>query len=150
MLVTRITLDIGGAGLDHRRLFYQNIVPSLYDYVRFIYSLRSDESLRLAFLAADDETRFGFIAQHLPFVQRPRFSGIERGDSSSRMKEKSNDEAVDVMVVDGEDGQQRLQPRQRGERLGHDSGNGRRCRHLHKHGGRQHDSHHLHPNQQHR
>ena len=63
-------------------------MPALYKYVAFIYTLRcEDESVRRAFLAADENEQFDFIQRHLPYAQRACFSGIRRHDRPSKQKQ---------------------------------------------------------------
>lgn len=85
MTTTRVALDEGQ--LQHGRLFFAHVVPRLYAYTNFVYSLRHDVDARRAFLLADEDAKWESVVRTLDFWPRTRpqfnYSGGNGGGGGS-------------------------------------------------------------------
>ena len=89
MTTTRVALDEGQ--LQHGQLFFAHVVPRLYAYANFVYSLRCDVDARRAFLLADEDEKWESVIRHLEFwpSTRPQFNyGGGGGSNSGRARQQ--------------------------------------------------------------
>lgn len=90
MTTTRVALDEGQ--LKHGQLFFAHVVPRLYAYTNFVYSLRYDVDARRAFLLADEDAKWESVVSNLDFWPRtpPQFNygGSGGGSYSGRARQQ--------------------------------------------------------------